>query len=143
MVHTLVLAKLCSAWEGYTQRIKTPDEQWFAALCGHLDTLIQKRIDLVMNWIDLNTTRFIENTSAMETLRRETNTVVSALKAGAQLCGMKCFRCHLLCLAPRHHEGSHDCLTSHRCTQPCDFVEEHPVDDPCGFPYVHLSDNKL
>jgi hypothetical protein len=136
MVQNLTLAKLLLSWEGYTQRIETPDDQWFASLCSHLDALVQRRIDLVMHWIDMNTARFTENTSAMESLRRESNAVVAALRAGIQLCGMKCLQCHLLCLSPRHHEGSHDCLTSHRCTKLCDFVEEHPINDPCGFPYV-------
>jgi hypothetical protein len=137
-VQTLILAQLFSSWSGYTQRMLLPDEEWFTALCSYLETLVQARIDVVQHWISVNTARFIENTSAIETLRRESNSVIAELKASVQLCGMKCGKCHLSCLGSRHHDGSHNCLTTHNCIRSCEFVDEHSVDNTCGLPYVNF-----
>jgi hypothetical protein len=132
--HMAALEALFKSWPDYCQRLSTTDEQWFPSLCEHLDQLVQERIDVVQRWINLNTSRFTENTSAMETLRRESNSIIAELRANVQLCGMKCKLCHLHCLAPRHHDSNHDCLTSHGCIRPCDFIDQHCATDTCGLP---------
>lgn len=131
-----VLTDLMATWEHHHERPQMPDEDWFNLLNAHLQNLVLQRANTVQNWVLANTERFAENASALDNLKREVDTKITELKSNVQLCGLKCARCNLLCLEPRHHEGGHTCQTSHKCIHDCHFVDEHTTPEQCGLPYV-------
>lgn len=131
-----VLTDLMTGWEHYHERPDMSDDDWFQLLDTHLQKLVLQRATAVQDWVSANTERFAENTSALDNLKREVDIKITELKSHVQLCGLKCARCHLLCLEPRHHEGGHTCETSHKCIHDCSFVDEHIAQEQCGLPYV-------
>lgn len=74
--------------------------------------------------------RFSDELTEVDMLRRELEAQASDLIAGITLCEMTCGSCELLCIMGRRHDGPHDCKTSHRCENyRCEFDEK-----PCGAP---------
>lgn len=127
-----LLCALRTAWPEHHLRHILPDEEWIENLSNHLGQLTQERIDMVQKWIDINTSRFAENTASMDPLKREFNKMAGDLKASVQLCKMKCASCHLLCVDYRHHDGGHNCSTDHLCPNACHYEHVSSDSSQCG-----------
>jgi hypothetical protein len=82
-----------------------------------------------------NTERFPQTNADVRALKRTFDEVCNNLQSGVQLCRIDCASCRLPCLLIRHHEGvGHDCGTSHRCLDSCEFTNEHEDNVLCGLP---------
>lgn len=129
------LQDLVSSWESYDARLDDQEEKWVQRLCDHLDTLANNRINYVREWLEANTIRFKSDSTEFDALRRHFDTLSVALKGSVRICKLQCAQCQLLCLQPRHHEGQHNCRTSHTCHHNCRYVDEHPeMAELCGLP---------
>ncbi|KAG9024434.1 hypothetical protein FRB95_011519, partial [Tulasnella sp. JGI-2019a] len=89
---------------------------------------IEARLQHVEGWIRANTARFADDSPDVQVLRREFEDMSENIKANSQFCLMECTSCRLPCMLFRTHRPSrHDCCTSHRCLDKCDFLVDHPV----------------
>ena len=130
------LQDLQASWPHFSARANAnSDQEWADALDLYLQNCVASRLDHVQHWLDVNTARFSTDPTTFQVRRREYEALAVTMKAGVQLCKLECAECNLLCLKSRHHEGLHDCSTSHCCTHQCVFAEEHSGEDtPCGLP---------
>ena len=134
-----LLQVIVKAYTDSTRDAAPEDSEWVDNLDGYLQHCVQSRIEYVQHWLNINTSRFQTDITTFQGLRREFEALVVTLKASVQLCKLQCGRCQLFCLKGRHHEGVHDCGTSHVCTRRCEFLDEHPGDGAaCGLPCVLL-----
>jgi hypothetical protein len=129
-----MLSRLELAWPSFANRSDSAEEEWIAGLSEHLESLVQRRVDAVQSWVDLNTARFSDATASIEPLKREVHKIAGDLKASVQLCKMKCADCHLSCLQVRYHDGGHDCATDHQCPRSCQYSDMHAAELACGLP---------
>jgi hypothetical protein len=127
----------------FSQRMELEDREWMDGLQEHLEDLVQQRVKHVEQWLNTNIARFSSTSSIsnFEDLRRRFNNTIVDMKACVQSCGLQCASCNLLCLSVRHHEGPHNCGTSHTCIRPCHFSEEHESEESCGLPAGHGGDH--
>ncbi|SJL03909.1 uncharacterized protein ARMOST_07266 [Armillaria ostoyae] len=136
----LALDHLRSEWQCNYPRQEVPDSDWAGALEQHLQRLADARIDRVQAWIGSNLSRFTATHATITELNRAFDNAQVDLRSSVALCRMKCSSCNLLCVGSRRHDPDmpHDCQTSHQCTKPCEFIDEH-TDGPklCGFPAAH------
>ena len=129
------LQGLLNSFEEYASRSHKPDDEWLQSLCQHLDQLATNRAEHVREWLNTNTIRFKSDSTEFEGLRRRFDALEVALKGSVRLCKLQCNSCQLFCLQSRHHEGPHDCRTSHKCHNKCGYVTEHPENTKdCGLP---------
>lgn len=133
------LSKLRRSWSNYESRFDledVPDATWVDELDRHLEEQAEHRIEHVRAWIGANTARFTADVTNFADLYREFENQTVSLKTNSKLCKMECSSCQLVCLLPRHHEGNHDCETSHQCLRFCSFANEHLQDEmkDCGMP---------
>lgn len=127
-----VLFKLQKSWTPAKAREVTSDPEWLCGLAEHLDELADSRISRVSKWLDVNTQQFNSKDASFDSLKRLFDNMTVDLKANIQMCKIKCSTCHLLCLRMRHHDEEHDCRTSHECTHPCAYLDEHLEEASCG-----------
>ncbi|KAK0189051.1 hypothetical protein F5146DRAFT_693680 [Armillaria mellea] len=136
----LALKRLRCTWQYKFNRQEVPDSDWADALEQHLQRLADARIDRVQAWIKSNLSRFTATHATITELNREFDNAQVDLRSSVALCRMKCSSCNLLCVDSRRHDPDmpHNCQTSHQCTKPCEFMDEH-TDEPklCGFPAAH------
>ncbi|KAF9016568.1 hypothetical protein BDZ89DRAFT_1075488 [Hymenopellis radicata] len=135
-----LLSDLSHSWPGFSMRAKMSELEWFTGLSQYLHGLVDARIDLVHQWIEVNLARFSASHASISDLGREFEKLQVDLKSGVELCRMKCASCNLLCVGNRRHDSDvqHDCQTSHVCPQPCEYVDEHEGETkPCGYPAGH------
>ena len=122
------MAALRASWPDDSRRFATPDVPditWAEELDQYLGRLAESRIEYVRSWLDINISRFSAHPASFTALRHEFDNLSIALKAHVKLCKMQCATCQLVCIQPRHHDGGHDCGTSHRCPQSCSFANDH------------------
>lgn len=130
---------LRNTWDGSQSRKDKPDREWTRDLESYLGHLVEMRILHVREWVSSNLARFKTSHENIEALRRSLESTIVDLKESVQICKMQCGSCHLLCIRSRHHEGSHDCQTTHSCVHGCDYSSEHPEEQrPCGFRYIAM-----
>ncbi|KAI0796932.1 hypothetical protein C8Q75DRAFT_796662 [Abortiporus biennis] len=134
------LKSLIESWENFATRFDNPEQQWAQDLSDSLDKLVDMRIDHVREWMTINSARFSSDAIQFEAIRRLFDSLVISVKASTRLCRLQCSECQLSCLRIQHHDGPHDCQTSHRCNRLCSFKDDHrePI-DPCGLPAGHPS----
>ncbi|KAK0446849.1 hypothetical protein EV421DRAFT_1707267 [Armillaria borealis] len=136
----LTLDRLRSGWQYNHLRQEVPDSDWADSLEQHLQTLADMRINHVREWIESNLSRFTASHATITELNRMFDNAQVDLRSNVALCRMKCSSCNLLCVGSRRHDPdmSHDCQTSHQCTKPCEFIDEHTDEaKSCGFPAAH------
>ncbi|KAK0217807.1 hypothetical protein IW262DRAFT_1560097, partial [Armillaria fumosa] len=136
----LTLKRLRCLWQYKFNRQEVPDSDWADALEQHLQRLADARIDRVQAWIESNLSRFTATHATITDLNRAFDNAQVDLRSSVALCRMKCSSCNLLCVGSRRHDPDmpHDCQTSHQCTKPCEFTDEHADGlKPCGFPAAH------
>ncbi|PSR93746.1 hypothetical protein PHLCEN_2v4641 [Hermanssonia centrifuga] len=132
------LVSLQTFWDKYKTRFEEVDVQWVKGLEGHLNELAQYRVGHVQKWLDINRSRFQANITEFEVVLRSFETLSVNLKSGLQLCKMQCAECQLFCLHSRHHDGPHNCRTSHMCPHNCHYTDEHmDTEESCGLPAGH------
>ena len=119
-----VLDVLITEWDEYGSRQLVPDTQWGEELAQYLENLAEMRIDHVRAWVKSNLTRFQAGHASVMELQRALENAVIDLKSSVQLCQMQCATCQLFCIQSRFHEGTHDCKTTHVCTQSCEYCAE-------------------
>ena len=119
-----VLDVLITEWDQYDSRQLVPDTQWAEELAQYLENLAEMRIDHVRAWVKSNLTRFQAGHASVMELERALESAVIDLKSSVQLCQMQCATCQLFCIQNRFHEGTHDCKTTHVCTQSCEYCAE-------------------
>ncbi|KAI0089047.1 hypothetical protein BDY19DRAFT_993280 [Irpex rosettiformis] len=142
------LATLRASWPDDNKRFSAPDASdaaWAEELDQYLATLAESRVEHVRTWLDVNTSRFAAHPTSFTALRHEFDNLSVALKAHVKLCKMQCASCQLVCIQPRHHDGGHDCETSHQCPQACSFADDHSTQPmfcgmPAGHPGKHICD---
>ncbi|KDQ64238.1 hypothetical protein JAAARDRAFT_201615 [Jaapia argillacea MUCL 33604] len=132
---------LRAPWQIQNERHIRPDSEWVHDLSAYLDSLADQRLEYVRTWISCNTARFTTTNADVEALRRELESMAVDLKSGVKLCSMQCASCSLQCLNNRHHDGPHDCDTSHNCPRTCQFSDQHGSDEPCGLRAGHPGDH--
>ncbi|KAI0921705.1 hypothetical protein AcW2_006594 [Taiwanofungus camphoratus] len=130
------LADLISSWPHLKSRFDGPEQAWTQELEAFLSGLVQQRIELVEEWLSLNTARFPATHADIQALRRSANNMIIDMKGCVQLCTLQCASCHLSCILVRHHDGQHDCQTTHKCAHACEF-DDHDTSEPCGLPAGH------
>ncbi|TFY80220.1 hypothetical protein EWM64_g3792 [Hericium alpestre] len=133
----VALLTLCNNWDQASLRQQRTESEWIADLSSHLNHLADMRIDHVSEWISSNLARFQTSHASIEELRRTCSSASLELKTNIQLCKATCADCQLLCLRPRSHEGSHNCLTSHACIHECGFCAKESVFKFCGMSAGH------
>jgi hypothetical protein len=123
----------------FSRRMEVEDDEWLHGLQEHLDLLVRQRVFHVQEWLTTNTTRFSSTSSmsSFEDIRRRFDNMIVDIKACVQPCALQCASCNLLCLSVRHHQGPHNCGTSHTCIDQCHFSEEHASEETCGLPAGH------
>ncbi|CAL1701264.1 unnamed protein product [Somion occarium] len=132
------LASLVNTWDLFGQRFDLSEQDWVEGLSNFLDGLANDRIDHVQEWLQVNTARFKGDSPQFEDIRRLYDSLVISLRSNIRLCTMQCSECQLLCLHARHHEGEHDCRTTHHCSHACQYVDEHAGNlESCGLPAGH------
>jgi hypothetical protein len=119
-----VLDALITEWDEYGSRQLVPDAQWAEELAQYLENLAEMRIDHVRAWVKSNLTRFQAGHASVMELERALESTMIDLKSSVQLCQMPCATCQLFCIQSRFHEGTHDCKTTHVCTQSCEYCAE-------------------
>jgi len=132
------LAALRASWEGQRNRFRMSEENFLAAFNQYLQTLVDARVHQVRTWLEQNTERYREN-AEVQLLYRQFEELTKELKGGLALCGVQCAECNLLCINGRQHNGSHDCNTSHKCIQLCEFIDQHETNASvpiCEMPYA-------
>jgi hypothetical protein len=127
-----VLSGLQRSWSEYHTRDAIPESEWVRGLEGHLEGLANNRVSRVSDWVSINTSRFTSKEASFDSLKRLFDNTVVDLKANIQMCKMTCISCHLICLRVRHHDGHHDCSTSHECLKRCGYSNEHEEEATCG-----------
>lgn len=131
------LSLLVTAWNMFDKRADLADREWIEDLDRYLNGLANDRVDRVREWLQANTVRFKTDSPQFEEVRRLQDDLVVSLRANIRLCALQCAECQLLCLRPKHHDGDHDCCTTHHCVRFCQFAEEHGSNlEPCGLPCV-------
>ena len=109
-----------------------PDGEWVELVSTELRSRLNKRLDHVTEWVDINTTHFGDNKETQK-LRRILESALVDIRASVEFCRLTCTKCKLLCLLPRHHQCPHHCTTSHRCRFKCAILDGHcDSDEPCG-----------
>ncbi|KAI0692274.1 hypothetical protein BC835DRAFT_1277959 [Cytidiella melzeri] len=135
------LANLRASWPEHNSRTAASDvadTAWAEDLDRYLVGRVESRIESVRAWLDINTARFSTQTNSFAAVRHEFENMTVALKANVRLCKLSCANCQLVCIQPRHHNGVHDCETSHRCSQACSFSSDHGEETKaCGMPAGH------
>ena len=119
-----------------TEQFDLNQVEWIESLEDHLNHLATLRIDHVREWLGSNTTRFNQDLPQLQEVYRAFDAMVVALKSNIKLCGLQCANCQLACISSYHHEGPHDCRTSHTCPHQCNYAEAHidEVNPNCGLP---------
>lgn len=115
------------------------DGTWISKLEAHLDALVLTRLGLVGKWIETNVSRFPADNADIRGVYRAFGESKEELKMSVQLCKSECHACQLLCVRGRHHEGNHDCKTSHKCVRSCEYSSDmvhKDTDVACTLPYV-------
>lgn len=127
------LLTLIESWDRLGTRQQVEDSEWMSGLVEHLTYLVDLRVAHVEEWLKSNTQRFQAKNASMEELHRSFNRAVTDLRAGVQLCKLKCATCGLLCIQSRYHEGEHNCMTSHKCIRHCTFCQKQLLaEKTCG-----------
>lgn len=103
------------------------EDEWVSALDSQLSTVAQRRVDQVLSWLEINTSRFNTDRTTFQDVHRNFGTLAISLKASVQLCKSQCATCQLMCIKFWHHEGPHDCRTDHTCPKLCGYPEEHTL----------------
>ena len=124
MTREEILDALLAEWDGFDSRQYVPDTQWAEELSRYLEDLAEMRINHVRTWVRSNLTRFQAGHASVVELQRTLESAVIDLKSSVQLCQAQCASCQLFCIQNRFHEGTHDCKTTHRCTQSCEYCAE-------------------
>ena len=131
------LSLLVATWDMFDKRSDTFDREWIEDLTRYLDGLANDRVEHVHEWLQANTIRFKTDSPQFEDVRRLMDSLVVSLRTNIRLCALQCAECQLLCLRPKHHDGEHDCSTTHSCTRLCQYDEEHESNpEHCGLPCV-------
>ena len=130
------LQKLLEPMMQSTDQFDLDQAKWVRSLSDHLEHLATLRINHVRQWLDSNTARFSQDLPPLQEVYRVFDTMSVTLRSNIKLCGLQCADCQLACIASYHHEGPHDCLTSHTCPHRCDYVQAHmdESDIGCGLP---------
>ncbi|PVF95046.1 hypothetical protein CPB86DRAFT_739378 [Serendipita vermifera] len=124
-------------WPQRLERFEMVEAEYLNQFNAYLKSLANARVNYVRAWLKANTTRFGEKAELTILLRRF-ESLARELQAAIVLCGSICSSCGLLCLEQKHHIGPHDCLTSHRCSEPCAFIKEHDNEvADCDMPAGH------
>jgi hypothetical protein len=123
------LRQLRISWPNRSQRFSLGESEFLLQCNQYLQQLAEARIEHVSNWLNANTRRFSGNTEVVA-FSEAFHTDCKELRRSIQLCGSKCSSCGLLCLKHKQHEGVHNCMTSHKCPNPCTFAEQHEEDVP-------------
>ncbi|KDQ06301.1 hypothetical protein BOTBODRAFT_60673 [Botryobasidium botryosum FD-172 SS1] len=132
------LLELRNSWSsGFSIRHTMVDTEWIKHLTSFLQDLAQRRIQHVRDWVTANVFRFPEDNSDIRNLQRAFQNGMMELQASIELCGSVCGSCNLLCVQEKRHGSSHDCSTSHRCVQECDFDHDDEGVYNCGLPAGH------
>ncbi|TDL23180.1 hypothetical protein BD410DRAFT_721351 [Rickenella mellea] len=139
------LLRICKSWPDFDKRHSVDERIWLSQLTEYFDNLVTLRLSHVLEWINSNVSRFTAGGShaAIDNLRRSYEAESVEIRRVVRLCMTKCASCHLLCIQSKHHEGSHDCTTSHSCPHLCQFDQEHAgIADICylaaGHGGVHI-----
>jgi hypothetical protein len=129
------LRQLRISWPERVQRFSLDESEFLLQYKSYLEQLAEARINHVFSWLKANTARFGEKSEVL-TLFRAFDTSCKELRRSIQLCGSKCSSCGLLCLDHKQHEGTHNCMTSHKCPNACGFAEQHEGHDipACDLP---------
>ncbi|EMD40863.1 hypothetical protein CERSUDRAFT_121499 [Gelatoporia subvermispora B] len=141
-----ILKCLIQGWSRFKHRSHESEELWVDELQQYLSGLVQCRIHHVEEWITQNIARFPENHPNIQALKRTVNTLQIDLKANVKVCALQCANCYLSCLQDRHHDGSHNCGTSHQCIHLCEFDEHSDESEvircglSAGHPGKHVCD---
>jgi hypothetical protein len=121
-------------WSKRLERFEMVESDYLNQFNAYLKRLADTRINYVRSWLKANTARFGEK-AELTLLLRKFESLARELQAAVVLCGRTCSSCGLLCLEQKHHIGSHDCLTSHRCPEPCAYIKEHENEEvDCDMP---------
>ena len=124
-----VLHTLVSEWDECDSRQLVPDTQWAQELSQHLEDLAEMRINHVQAWTKSNLMRFQAGHASVMELQRTLESAVIDLKSSVQLCRMQCEACQLFCIRNQFHDDVHDCKTTHKCTQSCEYCAEGGEDE--------------
>ncbi|PVF98358.1 hypothetical protein CPB86DRAFT_758529 [Serendipita vermifera] len=132
------LRELHKGFRARAQRFSGEDIH-FKAYQQYLDDLVASRIDGVSKQFRINVEDSSSN-SEMAKLSRRFDELAERLRASMTLCGTKCSFCELLCLDTMDHDGTHDCGTSHKCSNVCGFIQQHEGNDrpTCDLPAGHV-----
>lgn len=104
-------------------------------LVQHLQDVAERRISTARKWMQENIARFPEDNADMRALKRRFEDLSDTLQANIQLCLAECALCRLRCMSNRSHGNQdHDCGTSHRCIDLCDYSDDHDSEECCGLP---------
>ncbi|KIM24943.1 hypothetical protein M408DRAFT_224544 [Serendipita vermifera MAFF 305830] len=132
------LTQLRLGWDLRQERYTMAESEFITGYNGFLRLLVEARIDHVQKWVEVNTSRFREK-AEVTTLLRAFDQLSKDLKASVVLCGSKCSSCGLLCLGHKQHDGDdHNCMTDHKCPEPCGFEEQHEEIIGCDLPAGHI-----
>lgn len=118
------------------------DEEAEATCWSNLGSYIrgvaEARIELVRTWISQNTARFLESHDVQK-LHANFDVHAKLVRSQVVLCAMLCATCRRKCINLQNHVGAHDCGTQHKCTQKCDFPQDHVDQLPhCAQGALHL-----
>lgn len=123
------LTRLIREWDADAARRATSD------LAQHLQDVAARRIATTRDWIQQNVSRFPQDNADMRVLKRRFDELSESLLANIQLCLAGCTCCRLPCTLNRSHATEqHDCGTSHRCIELCDYKDDHDIEECCGLP---------
>ncbi|KAG8921722.1 hypothetical protein FRC02_012397, partial [Tulasnella sp. 418] len=109
-------------------------------LSDYLDNLVSARLHHVHEWVKSNISRFSADSADIRSFKAAVDDSEELLKAGVQICRVDCSSCRLPCLLPKAHDSKdHNCQTSHKCLESCEYAEEHTEDDEtiCSLPAGH------
>jgi hypothetical protein len=113
-------------------RAHIPDASYLKAVQNGVYEALDKRLDLVQQWITVNVERFTQGNQDIRNLTEKLKAAALSMRAALRLCLHRCSECQLLCLRTYRHSGDHSCGTDHLCASDCEVVEEHSQREPCG-----------
>ncbi|MCO5576995.1 hypothetical protein L7F22_030816 [Adiantum nelumboides] len=119
----VILQPLKQKFESIVQHQDGIDNKWHDMYQSFLDSLMERRQTRVLEWLEVNTLDFKEDTD-MQKLVHKAATKLLDMRHKIQLCTCKCTKCFLLCLLLKGHTLDHSCLGSHLCMQECSYCYE-------------------
>ncbi|CEL64063.1 hypothetical protein RSOLAG1IB_11047 [Rhizoctonia solani AG-1 IB] len=133
----VTLNSFCLSNATIGQRHVIGDQPYVEFLQQQLFGLLDRRLEYVRSWVQVNVQRFPANIQDIRNIYNKIDTMALGMRTAVRLCMETCSSCHYLCTRPFRHSNEHQCGTTHICPFSCEVSDDHPEPVGCGLPAGH------